>query len=435
MKKSIGTLGRAASAISKVINYDFCPSFNPYVYWLKQPIGWVVCAAISSLMIGLFLGPQGFVLMWSFIALLAIGFVWPWISMKAISCELVFESKNGLEGEETVAQLKVKNIFPIAMYGLTVEGSFLQDIVKEDDWVAIGLEKVSGWSVSTYTWKLIPRKRGQLPATEPTVTTAFPFGIIKRSKKVVVQNKVVIWPGCSSLEGRPSAFSSQLAPDEIPDAKPGKDGEMIGVREFRQGDSFRHVHWAKTAQNNRFVVKEFQSCCRESVHVTLDLSYPSHLGTGVQSSFEWSIRTAASICKQLDSYQYLIDLDCIGLPRTIEPSTSNKNGIEELLDFLALLPEMENLQPKEKVSREKAVIKFRSSAKLKYLICTDRSAFHSEVAKDVKKIRIDSEQFQTEFDVASHLDAEEQQALVLSSPETASSELSEGWKSQYSYGI
>ena len=76
------------------MNYDFCPSFNRYVYWLKQPIGWLVCAIISSFLVGMFIGPQGFVLMWAFLALLVLGAVWPLLSVKAITCQLSFSKQS-----------------------------------------------------------------------------------------------------------------------------------------------------------------------------------------------------------------------------------------------------------------------------------------------------------------------------------------------------
>ena len=52
-------LSRVTDRIMTVGNYDYCPWANKYVYWLKQPIGWFVLAAIASAVIGLFAVPQG----------------------------------------------------------------------------------------------------------------------------------------------------------------------------------------------------------------------------------------------------------------------------------------------------------------------------------------------------------------------------------------
>ena len=69
------------SAVARIMNYDFCPNAK-LLHYLKQPIGFVICAILASLSAGLFIGPQGFVLMWALIALLAIGGIWPWLSLR-----------------------------------------------------------------------------------------------------------------------------------------------------------------------------------------------------------------------------------------------------------------------------------------------------------------------------------------------------------------
>jgi hypothetical protein len=48
------SLVRLLTSVLRAANHDFCPNLNVYVYWLKQPIGWVVAATFFSLLIGLF---------------------------------------------------------------------------------------------------------------------------------------------------------------------------------------------------------------------------------------------------------------------------------------------------------------------------------------------------------------------------------------------
>ncbi|MEE2641594.1 MAG: DUF58 domain-containing protein [Planctomycetota bacterium] len=431
-------VSRTLSVLSGFLNYDFCPSFNQYVYWLKRPIGWLACAAFSSLMIGLFIGPQGFILMWTFLALIAIGFVWPWISLRSVSCEISFLEARTSEGKETVAQLTIRNSCPLPIYGLTVEGSFLQEIVDEDDLVAVGLEKVAGWCVSTFKWKLTPRKRGQLPANAPVIANGFPFGIIKCFRELEIEDKVTVWPASEKLEGKPKTFSSFLSAEETWEDRAGKDGETIGVREFRQGDSIRHVHWSKTAQRNRLIVRELQTCSREAVHIIVDLAVSSHSGNGGQSSFEWAIRTTASLCRQLHQHQFMIKLDCVGLPVSVARGTSNREGLEEILDFLALLPEFEQLRENQRDSPLQVTkAQFSPSSRLKFLVCTDRSGLQKSVTRDVKKIQIDCQGFGSEPTDKKTQGSRSQtvDSLVLRLPETAAADLKQGWNSEYSHGI
>ena len=181
------------------LNHDFCPSFNKYVYWLKRPIGWVISAILFSAMVGLLIGQQGFVLMWSLIAFLVVGAIWPWLGMKGIGCRLEFDVQNSAEQQPTSARLIVTNRWPIPVFGLTVEGQFLQDIFNDDDKVAIGLKRIPALSESEFKWEFKPERRGVLPQEPPVVATGFPFGLYQSQKTISLQRQIVVWPKCETL--------------------------------------------------------------------------------------------------------------------------------------------------------------------------------------------------------------------------------------------
>ena len=67
----------AVSRVERLLTTDYCPWVNRYVYWLKQPIGWFLCAAAMCLLVGLFIGPQGFVLCGVLSVVMVVGVVWP----------------------------------------------------------------------------------------------------------------------------------------------------------------------------------------------------------------------------------------------------------------------------------------------------------------------------------------------------------------------
>jgi len=91
VKRFVWSLLRAA-------NHDFCPSINRLVYWIKEPIGWVVTAILFSLLVGLKIGPQGYILAAGFTAFLVFGLVWPWLSLRGIRCSLVLPQGRVIEG-------------------------------------------------------------------------------------------------------------------------------------------------------------------------------------------------------------------------------------------------------------------------------------------------------------------------------------------------
>ena len=322
-------------------NHDFCPGFNKYVYWLKEPIGWVTGGAAFSLLIGAFIGPQGFVLAGAFVALLILGAAWPWLSMKGLGCKVHFQQSRSQENEPTQVILEVANRWPIPAFGLMVSGQFLQDLVDPDDVVAVALKRVPAWSVSRFEWNIEPKRRGVLPVDTPELKTGFPFDLWTASKDIEVAGRTIVWPTCASLDGVPELGGNFFNIDGISSTRAGNDGETIGVREYRQGDSIRNIHWSRTAQLNRLIVKERQSFTQKPIGVVIDLSPQHHAGLGQESTYECTIRMAASVIRHLHQHQAHIDLFCVGLPSDVSSRSSNQKGLKPIMDFLSMLPSHE----------------------------------------------------------------------------------------------
>ena len=93
-------------------NRDFCPCAERYVGWLRQPLGWLVIAAAASLLLGLTLGSQGLVMFAVIAAFVAMGVLWPWVTMRGITSEVRFRrspspggrtGRGGTLGDEPLA--------------------------------------------------------------------------------------------------------------------------------------------------------------------------------------------------------------------------------------------------------------------------------------------------------------------------------------------
>ena len=443
-KTTVGTFrSKMLSGVNYVasgLNYDFCPSFNRYLYWLKQPIGWLVCAIFASFLVGMFIGPQGFVLMWSFLALLVLGAVWPLLSLKAISCRLSFSKQRSAEGEDTVAVLEITNHWPVPFFGLMIVGDFLQDQVVEGDDVAIGLQRIPGASISTFKWTVKPENRGVLPRENPKIKNGFPFGIYNAVTDVEIKGRTLVWPKSIELKGMPEVSGTQFNISGILSDRAGLDGDVIGVRNYRQGDSMRHIHWGKTAQLNRLIVQERQSFAARPFEVYLDLTPEAHLGKGSQSSYEWAIRIAGSVCRQLHDCQSHVGLICIGLPAEQLCKVSNTNGLSQLMDFLAKLPSFEELLTLER-KESRPCLKFDGNRKT-FVISTTKS-YDFPGSTQVQQIVIDPSRFDASdvlFEpqpsvVAPKKSSASKRKILVTNPVTVESELNVGWGNGVGCGV
>ncbi|MGZ3335015.1 MAG: DUF58 domain-containing protein [Isosphaeraceae bacterium] len=64
-------------------------------------------------------------------------------------------------------------------------------------------------------------------------------------------------------------------------------GDPPGVRRYRRGDRFRHIHWTQTAQRGELMVCELQASAAPRVLIILDSRPEVHSGRGPSSSLEW----------------------------------------------------------------------------------------------------------------------------------------------------
>ena len=430
-------LKRLFNKILKLANYDFCPQANPFVYWLKSPVGWVITAIGFSILVGIFVGPQGYVLAAAFATLLALGLAWPWISMKGIKCRLILDDSELREGDQTEIVFQVQNYWPIPVFGAMVNGDFLQELDVDEEPLAFSLRRVPAWSEAEFRIPITPRRRGFLPSNDILISNGFPFGLTSISKPVDVANRRLVWPACQSLEGQPTANSStRHALGSLCD-RSGDDGESIGVRDYRHGDRLRSVHWAQTVRSQRLMVRERQTLASSIVSIFVDLTPDHHVGHGSQSSFEWAIRIAASACWQLSRTGASVRLSYIGLGFQNQREASNHLGIKSLMDSLASLPTLPQAQqaaadqPSEPES-----ISFASGG-LSLFVGTSKSV--GTQGTDVQAFVIDLNGFGSDdplefFDV-DVVDTKTEKGnatdVRVSSPQEAAKELDAGWRSFY----
>lgn len=325
--------------IFQVANYDFCPNYNVFFYWLKKPLGWVISAIAFSLLVGVIIGPQGYILAFSFLALLVLGLAWPWLSMKGVRCQLILPDRRVEENQELEMIFRVTNFWPLPIFGLMIKGEFLQGS-DDGESVAFALKRVGAWTESEFRIPITPRRRGKLPTGEVTVANGFPFGLMDIAKTVDAFRPALVWPSSVTLDGFPVSDSTRFCLRGTLRDKAGNSGDSIGVRPYRAGDRLRNIHWTQSARSQKLMSRERQSISSTTTTVFLDLSPNDHTGHGVESSYEWTIRIAASICTHMHETHSPVQVVSFGLPEQSQICEDNRNGLRPIMDFLASLPSL-----------------------------------------------------------------------------------------------
>jgi uncharacterized protein (DUF58 family) len=316
-------------------NQDFCPWANRYVYWLKQPIGWLIVAAAACLLIGLFLAPQGWVMFAALTAVIFLGVIWPWVAIRGVSCRLSFNRRRATEGDSVQVTLSIKNSFPWPIWGLAVEGGFFsEDLSPSNDATAVALARVPGWATTDFKWEYEPHRRGLYPSGICSISSAFPFGIWSAHDEMQINSELIVWPKTVKLASIPPVQGNDPTATGILMNQAGLEGDVLAVRPYRRGDSLKHIHWPQTARHNRFIVCERQTAAHRRVEVSIDTDPRIHQFQSGNGSFEWCIRVGASLIKEFHEHGWSVTYTT---ERHSPTPTALAMGIQSTFDNLAVL--------------------------------------------------------------------------------------------------
>jgi uncharacterized protein (DUF58 family) len=325
-------LDRINGWVSAAVTYDVFPEFSAKVRrFVYHPLGVLSLAATVALLCGLVLHSQGLVLCGGVLAVIALGVVWPWLSLRGLAGTVTFDRSRASEGESVEVRLTVRNRLLWSALGLAVREGFGGTSSE----AVAGIASVPRRRTAICRWAFNPLCRGVYPLVAPKLTTGFPFGLWENRRKLAVETQLVVWPRTFPVGPIPPVSGDRQVEGNVSRSKVGTNGDVLGVRPYRRGDSPRRIHWSQSARHDRLIVCELQSNSRPVIQIVLDSDPRVHAGTGPGSSREWAIRIVASFAKG-----WLTDGAQVGLAwggHDIPPA-SGQVQLRKILDALAGLP-------------------------------------------------------------------------------------------------
>ncbi|MFC1658273.1 DUF58 domain-containing protein [Candidatus Omnitrophota bacterium] len=147
-------------------------------------------------------------------------------------------------------------------------------------------------------------KRGEYWIGPFTLIGSDPLGLFRKYKVINISSKLTVYPKIFSISNLPPFVKGMITPRYGSQAirKSGDYEEFYGIREYRQEDGLRKIHWPSSAKHNELMVRHFEQSGSQQITIALDLSKQSNLGQGKETTLEYSIKIAASLSKYfLDS--------------------------------------------------------------------------------------------------------------------------------------
>ncbi len=117
---------------------------------------------------------------------------------------------------------------------------------------------------------LVPElSRGVYAVPRARLVSSFPFGFLEHSREIEVPAELLVHPQPSESGTLRTAYGVL---EQILAPKPASLGDLqpAGLRDYRDGDDARAVHWRASARRGRLVIAEWDGTSEEPNKVVLD---------------------------------------------------------------------------------------------------------------------------------------------------------------------
>ncbi|WP_062312879.1 DUF58 domain-containing protein [Demequina rhizosphaerae] len=135
-------------------------------------------------------------------------------------------------------------------------------------------------------YRLSPTRRGRWLLGPALARTADPFGLAWSDRAVGGSLEVAVWPVVVDLAASAGELMGTADRAHAGARTPAADDASL--RDYRDGDDLRRVHWASSARRGTLLVRSEEQQGRTAATILLGLP-------PVQTGLEWAITAAASV--------------------------------------------------------------------------------------------------------------------------------------------
>jgi uncharacterized protein (DUF58 family) len=159
-----------------------------------------------------------------------------------------------------------------------------------------------------------------------------PLGLFRAFAQVPVPQSVLILPKRYPLPpiALPGTMKYQQGGIALA-SNVGRSDEFVALRDYRQGDPLRHIHWRSWARAGKPVVKEFE----DEFFVRHALVLDTFAENAHSEAFEEAVSIAASFACTIQTQESLLDLLFIGSESYCFTAGRGVAHGEQLLEVLA----------------------------------------------------------------------------------------------------
>ena len=273
-------------------------SLDSILRFLSTPLGCLLGTLLLTLLGGLVVHTRVYAMTGGLVAMILVGLFWPWFSVWSVRGVLTFVDTRAREGQATTLRITLHSRSLLSVHGLQVVWQNAESGPADAFESIATMAHLPGRQSVVLDHPFTPSRRGEYPWGEAYVTCRLPFDLWTARRRLTIERKLLVWPATHPVGPIPEAAGRSEQPALSLRDRAGTQGDFLGVRPYRRGDSLRRVHWGQTARYDRLIVCELEAATIPAVRVVLDVDASAYPGPEGELCFENAVREAASLCEQ-----------------------------------------------------------------------------------------------------------------------------------------
>lgn len=196
------------------------------------------------------------------------------------------------------------------------------------------VDRLDAGATVAVTYSLRSDVRGRWDVGPLRLRVTDPFGMCEVTRGFSATDPLVVIPRVHPLHPLRGSGSWTGSGESTATTAAASGEHDVAIREYRDGDDLRMVHWRSTARRGELMVRRDEQPHLLRATIVLDGRAIAHRGDGPASSFEWAVSAAASVASLLAASGYGVRVltDDVETPWT---GRDAEHGVGELLDRLA----------------------------------------------------------------------------------------------------
>ncbi len=293
---------------------------------------------ISSLLIGL-KTTREFFFFFAYFLLSATVVSLAWLLLTYFTAHLQLSRKmisRVIEGDTLEVAVQIDNRSFLPIFNFTLEDKFSCTQPNQEK-KSFFVSYLGFKSFCNIKYNYLCFKRGEYKMGPFVVYFFDPLNLFFFKRIYHVYSGVVVYPQIFKIEKFFPLTKSILPWFGIETARSsGDDDEFYGVREYKDGEPVKRIHWISSARQNKLIVKQFQLQSYFGVTIIFNLEKAKNLGEGKESVAEYIIKIAASVAHYLTERGVSIELLAHIGEMVHLPFNKGQEHLENILRVLAV---------------------------------------------------------------------------------------------------